>query len=545
MDSQEVVIVGAGPAGCVLAILLARSGVRVTLVERQTVLDREFRGPAYQPSVVRLWDEMGILDEILEIEHEKFDSFSFRQGEKKLFEIRFDDLPPPYNYVLVLRQAPLLRRLIEIAGQYPNFTYLGGTEVDGLLFEGERVVGIESSLGPMRAELVVAADGRFSKLRAAAGIEVNERPQGFDVVWFEAPQPADVAFDVGFQVTPQGLLVSIPKEEGKLQLGWLLPKGGWAPFKAKGLEYFKKELGDIHPAFAKHLTSWDQCALLDVKMGVAQKWSRDGLLLIGDAAHIASPVGALGNKLAIEDAALAHPLIVRHLRDGGGDLGSFEKERRADIERNLYIQRVVGKLAIEVHNPAAQFIRRLAAPLMKPLFNRFRREIALSPNPIHIDPSTFREPERRYHLLKVAEVIEETPLAKSIRFELPPSIRHRYSYWAGQFLTVRLLRQGRLLKRCYSLSSCPVEDELLQITAKKIEGGECRSTFTMWYAWGIGSLSSHQRAYSPCRTLLPITIFSSPAEVESRPVSPSCAPSNGSRPRAKFLSSTSTVSGER
>ena len=113
----------------------------MTLVERQTVLDREFRGPAYQPSVIRLWDEMGILDEILEIEHQKFDSFSFRQGEKKLFEVRFDDLPPPYNYVLVLRQAPLLRRLIEIAGQYPNFTYLGGTEVDGLLFQGKRVVG--------------------------------------------------------------------------------------------------------------------------------------------------------------------------------------------------------------------------------------------------------------------------------------------------------------------------------------------------------------------------------------------------------------------
>jgi 2-polyprenyl-6-methoxyphenol hydroxylase-like FAD-dependent oxidoreductase/ferredoxin-NADP reductase len=465
VDPQDVVIVGAGPAGCVLSILLARSGVRVTLVERQTVFDREFRGPAYQPSAVRIFDEMGILDEILEIEHAKVDSFAFEKRGKKVFEARFDDLPPPYNYILVLRQAPLLRRLVEIAGQYPNFTYLGGTEVEGLLQEREATVGIRSTVGEIRARLVVAADGRFSKLRAEAGIEVDERPQAFDVLWFEAPAPEGAPFDVGFHIASTGLLVTIPKEEGKLQIGWILEKGSYAALRSKGLDHFRDQLAAVDPSLSGYLTSWDQCSLLDVKMSVAQEWAKEGLLLIGDAAHVASPMGALGNKLAIEDAALVHPLITAALGEGKGplQLTHFQKSRQPDIETNLRIQRKIAWLALSW--------RRIFAPLARPLIKRVRHQVALSPTPVHVDRRPFRDPERRYHLLRVRAIRQETPLAKSFVFEIPPYLGNRFSYWAGQFLTFRVLRQGRLLKRCYSMSSCPVADAYPQITVKKIEDG--------------------------------------------------------------------------
>jgi len=85
-------------------------------------------------------------------------------------------------------------------------------------------------------------------------------------------------------------------------------------------------------------------SLLDVAPGIADSWSRDGLLLIGDAAHTASPIGAQGNPLAVEDAVVAHSLLVEKLTGTDGilerkTLHEFEVRRRAHVEQVISLQR--------------------------------------------------------------------------------------------------------------------------------------------------------------------------------------------------------------
>ncbi len=447
---SEVVVVGAGPAGATLSYLLARSGVRVTLFERQEVLDREFRGPAYQPAVVRLWDEMGVLDRILELDVHKFEAFSFFEGKARTGGIELSTLPLPYNYVLVMEQASLLKRMIALCGQYPNFTYLGGHSYTG---EEEG------------ARLVVGCDGRFSSVRKAAGIEIEEAKQSFDVIWFEIPMFPSAQPEVGLHATSDGILIYLPKEGGLMQVGWIVGKGEYQRLKAKGIDYFKGLLAAIEPQIAEPLTSWEQCHLLDVKMGVAKEWVRDGLLLLGDAAHIASPMGALGNKLAIEDAVLAYPYIIKALKTDNHvvpkeALLPFVGERRPVVEKILRLQRVMGKVMLEL-----PFIRRHVVPLLTktPAWKKIRDTVALSS--AKVETRFFRDAVRRYHLLRVKEIRVETAEAKTFVFETPAD----FSPQPGQFITLRLLKRGRLYKRCYSLSSIPGED--LAITVKRVEGG--------------------------------------------------------------------------
>ncbi len=463
MIDVDVAIVGAGPAGATLSILLARSGVRVALIEREVELDREFRGPAYQAAVVRIWDEMGVLSEILSLDHLKADSFSFIQGEKTLIKMDIGALPPPYNYMVVMKQAPLLRRLIQLAGQYPNFTYLGGADFQALTGDGIEV----ANLGKIKARLVVGADGRFSKVRQAANIPLDYQAQGFDIVWFEVPAIKGRSYELGFRVHEEGLLLYLPKEGNKVQVGFVLDKGAFVKTKKRGLASFKEILNATDPdgRFGDYLEGWDQCELLDVKMGTAREWCQDGLLLIGDAAHIASPVGAMGNKFAIEDAAIAHPILLEALKNSSGRvlrplLQSFEKRRRKNIETGLRLQRMIGNVFIKPHTKPLTCLRNLLVPIATKtkLAASIRQMIALSPHPVHVDKG---EPGRRqYLLLTVKKIIEETKETRSLVFD------RAENYRAGQFLTLRILKGGRLLTRCYSLSSAP-DDPEWKITIKR------------------------------------------------------------------------------
>lgn len=443
----EVIVVGAGPAGTTLSYLLARSGKRVALLEAAEVLDREFRGPAYQPAVARLWDEMGILSDILELDVHQFGAFSFfEEGEKK-GGLDLSHLPPPYNKLTVMQQASLLKRMVALCGQYPNFTYLGACPVTDLI-EG----GVKCAIGELRAPLIVGCDGRFSAVRKAAGIEMHEAKQAFDVVWYEIDQFEGATPELGFYSTPSGILLYIPKEGGKLQVGWIIQKGEYQKLKAGGLDAFKEVIGSIDRRLAAPLTSWEQCHLLDVKIGMAKEWTKEGVLLLGDAAHIASPMGALGNKFAIEDAVLAHPYIMEGI--------PFLKRRQRQIRGMLHLQRIMGSLFLQHH-----FIRRYLLPIITktPIWKGIIRKVALSK--VSVQTRYFRDPPRRYHLLKVKQIITETSQAKTFIFETPPSFAAK----AGQFITLRLLKGGRQYKRCYSLSSLPGEE--LAITVKRVEGG--------------------------------------------------------------------------
>lgn len=484
---QEVVIVGAGPAGGVLSILLARSGIKVTLLERDTQLDRGFRGPAYQPSALRIWDEMDILGDIYQLEHSKSPSFSFLEKGEVVLSMDISGLPPPYNQVVVMKQAPLLRFLIKEASRYPNFNFLGGVNASGLIMKEGKVVGVTAEIlgreTVLKSRLVVACDGRFSNMRAAVNIPLKMINQEFDVLWFDLPRDMHEDIELSFHLTNEGFLVFLPKEHKTLQVGLVLGKGGYSKLRKQGLEGFINQVIAVEPSLndtmRKYITSWDQCELLDVKMGVAKEWCRDGLLLIGDSAHIASPIGGIGNKLAIEDAALVHPIILKALKNSNGpilkdQLIHFENNRRKDIQTALHFQKTAGRIILGLKNPFLKKLRSLLAKHMQGsfMYKKVRKIVALSPHDVHVDRSVFvdRNPKHLYFPLVVKNIVDETPSTKSISFTIPPEVKEIFQFKSGQFITLRDLIEGRLVKRCYSIS-LPEGNEILRITVKRQDKG--------------------------------------------------------------------------
>jgi len=485
----DVTIVGAGPAGCILSYLLAKSGKKVLLIERDASFIREFRGPAYQPCIVEYFNQMGILDEVLSVDHSTLHEFAITEEKKTLFTIDLHELPPPYNYAIAMQQGPLLRKLIQLASEFPNLTFLGNTAVDDLVTTNGMVTGIKVTIDgeerKVSSRLVVGADGRFSTIRKAARIPLTKAKQAFDVVWFDYPIASDIRYDLGLEISEEGIVVFIPQEKGHIRVGWILEKGGYDRLKKEGIEKFRNRLIAIKPELTDHLPSalqsFDQCSFLDVNIASAQEWTKDGLLLIGDAAHIASPVGAQGNKLAIQDAVMAHPAIINALNQHLGTIRGYQlidyvKERKKEAHFVFNVQQIIGKAILGIRNPLINKIRQVFFPLFRRFLAPYLlRVIGHGRQPVSVAHHLFSfttdyGQHHRYYLLPIKKIVKETHDASSFYFEVPQEFNDQYNYEPGQFITLRLLDKGQLHKRCYSLSSIP-GDEHLRITVKRVDKG--------------------------------------------------------------------------
>jgi 2-polyprenyl-6-methoxyphenol hydroxylase-like FAD-dependent oxidoreductase len=302
-----------------LSYLLARSGVGIALLERHQDLDREFRGYFFQPLVLKLFDQIGLLDKILQIPHQHVDVFKFVDHGKMLFEVRFDELDPPYNYGLNMPQPPLLEFFIREASQFPNFTYFGGTTAKELMKQDNSVIGLKARSAEgeieLRSRLVVGADGRYSTIRKLADMSQTMDKFEFDFVWFDMPKTLEKDYPLQIKIEDRGMLIYIPKGEDLVQVGWVIRKKTYPELVKKGIDDFIRTLiavePDLQDALPQYLTSFKQCSVLDIQVGMTDEWVKDGLLLIGDAAHIASPFSGQGNSLAIQDAVVAHDAIMK------------------------------------------------------------------------------------------------------------------------------------------------------------------------------------------------------------------------------------------
>ncbi|WP_435063360.1 FAD-dependent monooxygenase [Halobaculum sp. EA56] len=353
-DRADVAVVGCGPGGAVLSYLLARSGVDVTLVERAATFEREYRGFGWNPGVVRLFDEMDVLDDVLDLAHETVTEGAFTLYGERVPVLEFDLLDTDYPYALMMEQPALLDRLVDRAGAYDGFSFRPATTVTGLVTDDDGAVrGVtarDRAAGEtvaLEARCVVGADGRYSTVRDEAGIDAGLFGSPIDLVWFKLPAGAVDAGTQG-QIAREGVLVHFGLGGGELQVGYLVRDGEWPTVREAGFDAFRRRVAAVDPdiaaAVGEHLDGFADTTLLDVSPGVADTWTHDGLLILGDAAHVASPIGAQGNPLAVEDAVVAHDRLVRALAPSAGvvprsRLRAFEARRRPTVERVVGRQR--------------------------------------------------------------------------------------------------------------------------------------------------------------------------------------------------------------
>jgi 2-polyprenyl-6-methoxyphenol hydroxylase-like FAD-dependent oxidoreductase len=368
-------IVGGGPAGMVLGLLLARAGVEVTLLEKHADFLRDFRGDTVHPSTLRLIDDLGLWDRFSQLPQSKVEQGALSVDGQPLTVVDFRRLRQPHPYLAMVPQWDLLTLLAEAAQAEPTFTLRMSTEVTGLLRDGDRVTGVAyrgpDGDGELGATLTVACDGRWSLVRREAGLSTREWPVPFDVWWFRLPQQTPGQYSLVPRIAPGRVLIIIPRE-GYFQIAYLIPKGNDQVLRARGLETFRREVAELVPeADTSDIRSWDDVKFLDARLNRAQRWYTSGLLCIGDAAHAMSPVGGVGINIAVQDAVGAATLLAEPLRTGAvatSDLAAVQRRRLPPAAVTQSMQRTLHRTLIapilagrdaDTPAPAVALLRRL------------------------------------------------------------------------------------------------------------------------------------------------------------------------------------------
>lgn len=330
-------IAGGGPAGMMLGYLLARRGVRVTVLERHPDFFRDFRGDTVHPSTLEVLGELGLLAEFLRLPHQRIESVGITIGDATFTVADFRHLPVRSKFVVLMPQWDFLDFLAGQARRLPGFQLLMNHAVVELTEDGGRITGVRAAGAggevEVRAELVVGCDGRHSVVRQAAGLELIDHGVPVDVLWFRLSRREGDPAQVLGQVNYGRALILINRSE-YFQAGLIIPKGSLGELQAGGIERFRATLGLIAPWLSDRvgeLRDWDQVKALSVQINRLRRWHRPGLLCIGDAAHAMSPAGGVGINLAIQDSVAAANLLAGPLLEGrlsDRDLAAVERRRR-------------------------------------------------------------------------------------------------------------------------------------------------------------------------------------------------------------------------
>ncbi len=374
MDQQRVAccITGGGPAGMMLGVLLARAGVEVCVLEKHADFFRDFRGDTIHPSTLRMMEELGWLGEFLKLPHQETQRLFMQFGDTRVEMADFTHLPITTKFMALMPQWDFLNFLAGKGRAYPSFDLKMGTEATGLIYDGDRVTGVtaNSPSGPItiKADLVVAADGRHSTLREAAGFASESFGAPMDVMWFRLPRlPTDTAetqgrFDAGH--------IFIMLQRGDYwQCAYVIPKGQDAEIRAAGLAAFQKSVGALlpfDPARAKDIPDWDQVKLLTVAVDRLKTWTKPGFLCIGDAAHAMSPVGGVGINLAVQDAVAAANRLWQPLKEGDLQMSDL----RAIQSRRTFPTVATQRLQLAIQNSVISKALGAKGTLTPPLFVR-------------------------------------------------------------------------------------------------------------------------------------------------------------------------------
>ena len=379
IERTSCCVVGGGPGGAMLALLLARRGVPVTLLEMHHDFDREFRGDTIHPSTLEILDQIGLADKLHQIPHTKVSgpTLQFANGPFRPFDL--GRLKTRFPYILMVPQVRFLEFITREAAKYPPFKLVMHANAQKLVEENGVVRGVRyaalDGLHEVRATLTVGADGRFSQIRRLAGFEPIKTAPPMDVLWFQLPKlPGEPEITGGaFGGIGHGRMLIMLERTGYWQSGLVFPKGQYQELRAKGVEAVRESIAQIEPRFARNaesLTDWQQLTLLSVESSRCPLWHKPGLLLIGDAAHVMSPVGGVGINYAIQDAVVAANVLTKPLLSGKvseSELAEVQRQRewptrviqsmQSFMQRNLIASALLAQQAINVPWQLRLFVR--------------------------------------------------------------------------------------------------------------------------------------------------------------------------------------------
>ena len=397
--SVRCCIAGGGPAGMMLGYLLARAGVQVLVLEKHADFLRDFRGDTIHPSTLEVMSELGLLDEVLKLPHQKVHELNAQVGEMRVTIADFRHLPARCPFIAMMPQWDFLNFLAERAARFPSFALRMAAEVTGLVQDSGRVMGVHANTPrgaiEVRADLVVGADGRTSIVREQAGLKVKDFGAPMDVLWFRLTRNLDDPVATMGRFDAGRIFIMINRGE-YWQCGYVIAKGRFDEMRRQGFENFRAAIGRLAPFAsdrAEELRTWDDAKLLTVRVDRLLDWHQPGLLCIGDAAHAMSPVGGVGINLAIQDAVAAANILFKPLRQGevtSDHLRRIQQRRELPTRVTQWLQVTVQRRIIaRVLRESGPLNTPLAARLLArfPLLRRIpARIVGLGIRPEHVDP---------------------------------------------------------------------------------------------------------------------------------------------------------------
>jgi 2-polyprenyl-6-methoxyphenol hydroxylase-like FAD-dependent oxidoreductase len=374
--TAPILVTGAGPAGASLAYALAARGIAVTLIERQRDFAREFRGEALMPSGADALAQLGLGDVIESVPHRVPDAIELFRDRRPVASVRASELLPPGVRAFTVSQPHLLEAIVARASQHAGFTLLRGVAVRELLRDAAgRVCGVrvdgEGGAREVAARLVIGADGRASVVRRSGGFAVKRIGAPMDVVWARLPWPSCYGEEqpVRGYLGHGHLLIAFPAPAGGLQVAWVIRKGTYGELRSRGAPDWVRAMAEhVSPDLAEHFrasaSALSRPFLLDAETDRVRGWAKPGALLIGDAAHTMSPVGAQGINVALRDAVVAVNQLVPALRANASDAGLDAAAARVEPERGPEIDEIQSlakrpPLIVMGTYPGAEWVRAL------------------------------------------------------------------------------------------------------------------------------------------------------------------------------------------
>jgi 2-polyprenyl-6-methoxyphenol hydroxylase-like FAD-dependent oxidoreductase len=335
-----------------LGYLLGRAGVDTIVLEKHADFFRDFRGDTVHPSTLQVMDELGLIDGFLKLPHQQLQKMDGKFGETAIRIADLSRVKAKYPFIAFMPQWDFLNFLRESGKEFPTLKVMMNAEVTDLIGSADAVAGVKANTpeGPVeiRADLTVGCDGRHSIVRQRAGLAVEEIGAPMDVLWFRVGKRADESESVFARVEAGRMMVTFDRGD-YWQCAYVIAKGQYDAVRTRGLEAFCGDVADMAPILKSGISdvkSWDDVKLLTVAINRLKRWTRPGLLCIGDAAHAMSPVGGVGVNLAVQDAVATANLLAEKLGQGCPTEDELDAVRR----RRAFPVRVTQAMQVVVQN---------------------------------------------------------------------------------------------------------------------------------------------------------------------------------------------------
>jgi len=381
-----------------LGYLLGRAGIETLVLEKHADFFRDFRGDTVHPSTLQVMDELGLIDAFLKLPHQELQKMDGKFGTTTIRVADLGRLNVKYPFIAFMPQWDFLNFLRDHGKQFAPLKVMMSTDATDLIWSGDTVIGVKADTadGPVeiRCQLTIGCDGRHSIVRQRANLDVEEIGAPMDVLWFRAGRQRNETESLFARIGTGEMLVTFDRGD-YWQCAYVIAKGQYAAVKARGLDAFRSDVIGMAPILASGMSdvkTWDDVKPLTVAINRLKRWTRPGLLCIGDAAHAMSPVGGVGVNLAVQDAVATANLLAEKLASGcpsERELDAVRRRREFPVKMTQAMQVVVQNNIISVAlKPGGQPLR---PPLLLRLVSRLpwlqhiaARFVAVGVRPEHV-----------------------------------------------------------------------------------------------------------------------------------------------------------------